>query len=223
MLAAPTLLDVLRRAEIYGSPHPLRDRLVSIVFAEPASLVISDLKTNRAFWDEMTGESWDLFFAGYYQFGSHGDRQPVHVGRHPRQENAWRFSPRMFHQFLTEVEDAIRHAHDPQASWRFSGTADLISFMVYGGEPDWASLRGVDLCGTTAPQEGRHPLGEAVEGLRRWQDEDPDPEYAPGEPPGLGPFVPRAALRQALMWSALAAASGIIGKRADDILSHLLH
>lgn len=44
----------------------MRDGLVSIVFAEPASLVISDLKANRAFWDEMTGESWDLFFAGYY-------------------------------------------------------------------------------------------------------------------------------------------------------------
>jgi hypothetical protein len=59
LLAAPTLADVLQRAEVYGSPHPLRDRLVSIVFAEPASLVISDLETNWAFWDEMTGESWD--------------------------------------------------------------------------------------------------------------------------------------------------------------------
>jgi hypothetical protein len=60
LLAAPTLADVLRHAEVYGSPHPLRDRLVSTVFAEPASLVISDLETSRAFWDEMTGESWDL-------------------------------------------------------------------------------------------------------------------------------------------------------------------
>jgi hypothetical protein len=223
MLAAPTLADVLRRAEIYGSPHPLRDRLVSIVFAEPASLVISDLKTNRAFWDEMTGESWDLFFAGYYQYGSHGDPKPVQVDRHPHRDDAWRFSPSMFRRFLAQVEMAIRHTPDMRNPWRFSGKADLVSFMVYGGEPDWASLRAVDLCGTTAPQHGRHPLGEAVEGLRRWQDEDPDPEYAPGEPPGLGPFVPLAALRQALMWSALAAAGGIIGNRADDILSHLLH
>lgn len=222
MLAAPTLADVLQRAEVYGSPHPLRDRLVSIVFAEPASLVISDLETNRAFWDEMTGESWDLFFAGYYQYGSHGDARPVQVGRRPRREGAWQFSPRRFRQFLNEVEHSIADAQ-PRPSWRFSGTADLVSFMVYGGDPDWASLHAVDLCGTTAPQAGRHPLGQVVEGLRRWQDEDPDPSYAPGEAPELGTFIPRAALRQALLWSALAAAAGIIGNRADDILSHLLH
>jgi hypothetical protein len=73
VLPAPTLDDVLCRAEVNAGSHPLRDRLVSIVFAEPASLVISDLRSNRAFWDELTGESWDLFFAGYYQYGSHGD------------------------------------------------------------------------------------------------------------------------------------------------------
>jgi hypothetical protein len=110
LLAAPTLADVLRRAEVYGGPHPLRDRLVSIVFAEPASLVISDLETNRAFWDEMTGESWDLFFAGYYQYGSHGDARPVQVDRRARREGAWQFSPRRFRQFLDEVEHSIADA-----------------------------------------------------------------------------------------------------------------
>lgn len=222
MLAAPTLADVLRRAEIYGNAHPLRDRLVSIVFAEPASLVISDLKTNRAFWDEMTGESWDLFFAGYYQYGSHDDPRPIRLGRPARGEEPWMFSPRRFHEFLTEIEHAITRAQ-PQPSWRFSGAADLISFMVYDGTPDWASLRAVDLCSTTTPQQGRHPLGQVVEGLRRWQDEEPDPAYAPGEAPSLGTLIPREALRQALRWSALAAAAGMIGGRADDILSHLLH
>jgi hypothetical protein len=178
VLAAPTLADVLRRAEVYGSPHPLRDRLVSIVFAEPASLVISDLETNREFWDEMTGESWDLFFAGYYPYGSHGDARPIQVDRRPRREGAWQFSPRRFSQFLDEVEDSIAHSQ-PRPSWRFSGTADLVSFMVYGGDPDWASLRTVDLCGTTVQQAGQHPLGQVVEGLRRWQDEDQIPHTLP--------------------------------------------
>jgi hypothetical protein len=222
MLAAPTLAAVLQRADIYGSAQPLRDRLVSIVFAEPASLVINDLESNRVFWDEMTGESWDLFFAGYYQYGSHGDERPIQVDPRPYREGAWQFSPSMFHRFLREVEHEITHAQ-PRPSWRFSGTADLVSFMVYGGEPDWASLHSVDLCGTTAPQPGRHPLGQVVEGLRHWQDEDPDPSYAPGEAPVTGPFISREALRQALLWSALAAAAGIIGNRADDILTHLLH
>lgn len=222
MLAAPTLDAVLRRAEVYGSPHPLRDRLVSIVFAEPASLVISDLRTNRVFWDELTGESWDLFFAGYYQYGSHGDAHPIPVDPHPDREGAWQFSPRAFREFLGEVEHAMGRAR-LRHPWRFSGTADLVSFMAYGGEPDWESLRSVDLCGTTAPQPGQHPLGEVVEGLRRWQDEEPDPSFAPGESPETGPFIPLKALRQALLWSATAAAAGVIGNRADDILTHLLH
>jgi hypothetical protein len=222
LLAAPDLAAVLRRAEVYGRPHPLRDRLVSIVFAEPASLVISDLETNRVFWDEMTGESWDLFFAGYYQYGSHGDARPIRVDHRRPRDGGWQFSPRAFREFLSEVELSIARAK-PRPSWRFNGTAMLVSFMVYGGEPDWASLHSVDLCGTTTPQPGSTPLGQAVEGLRRWQDEEPDPLFAPGEAPGTGPSVPREALRQALLWSALAAAAGIIGNRADDILTHLLH
>jgi hypothetical protein len=219
MLPAPTLEDVLRRAEIYANPHPLRDRLVSIVFAEPASLVISDLATKRSFWDELTGESWDLFFAGYYQYGSHGDRSPVQVAPDPGREGAWQFSPRMFHQLLQDVEFSARRAQ--QRSWRFSGSADLASFMVYGGDPDWASLRSVELCGTTAPDNTDATLGRVIEGLRRWQTEEPDPRYAPGEN-ALGPLIPRAALRQVLLWSALAAGSGVIGNRVDAILGHLL-
>lgn len=73
MLPAPTLDDVLRRAEIWGAPRPLCERLVSIIFAHPAALVLTGLKSNRAFWDEETSEAWDLFFAGYYAFGGHGD------------------------------------------------------------------------------------------------------------------------------------------------------
>ena len=37
MIAAPTLAEALHRAEVYGRPHPLRDRLVSVVFAHPTT------------------------------------------------------------------------------------------------------------------------------------------------------------------------------------------
>lgn len=223
MIPAPTLEDVLRRAEIYASPHPLRDRLVSIVFAEPSSLVISDLKTNRVFWDEMTGESWDLFFAGYYAYGSHGDRNPIDVNPNSDQDEPWCFSPKMFRGLLQAVEyggvDPWGMERNEAAGWQFSGTADLVSFMVYGGEPDWASLRAVELVGSAADSEGRPSLGRAIEGLRR---DDPDPAFAPGEFQ-LGPLLPRESLRQALAWSASAAVAGFIGNRADAIISHLLH
>ncbi|WP_067802191.1 hypothetical protein [Actinomadura formosensis] len=135
MLTAPTLKDVRRRAEVFADSYPLRDRLVSIVFAEPASLVISDLQTNRAFWDELTGESWDLFFAGYYQYGSHGDCPPIQIDPNPERQGAWHFSPRMFRRLLQDIELSAP-GNAQQSPWRFSGSADLVSFMVYGGTPD---------------------------------------------------------------------------------------
>lgn len=220
MLPAPTLDDVLRRAEIWGSPRPLRERLVSIVFAHPAALVLTGLESNRAFWDEETGTSWDLFFAGYYSYGSHGDEYPIDLGPSRGGEGRWTFSPRRFTRFADEVELATRRAHvDPP--WRFGGDADLLSLMVYGGAPDWASLRAVGLHLNVAT-DGSKTLGAAVEGLRRWQSEEPDLSFAPGESP-LGSTAPISSLATVLAWSASAVGAGIIGIRADAILGHLLH
>lgn len=220
MLPAPTLDDVLRRAEIWGSPRPLRERLVSVVFAHPAALVLTGLESNRAFWDEETGKSWDLFFAGYYSYGSHGDQHPIDLGPSRGGEGHWTFSPKRFTQFAHEVEQATRIAHvDPP--WRFGGDADLVSLMVYQGAPDWSSLRSVGLHLNVAA-DGSKTLGAAVEGLRRWQSEEPDPDFAPGESP-LGPTAPISSLATVLAWSASAVGAGIIGIRADAILGHLLH
>lgn len=132
----------------------------------------------------------------------------------------WRFSPKRFLQFADEVERATMRANvDPP--WRFGGDADLLSLMVYDGEPDWASLKAVPLQLTVAA-DGSRTLGAAVEGLRRWQAEEPDARFAPGESP-LGPRAPASSLAEVLAWSTSAAGAGIIGIRADTILSHLLH
>lgn len=219
MIAAPTLDDVLRRAELFGGAHPLRDRLVSVVFSQPASLAISDLSVNRVFWDELTGESWDLFFAGYYAYGGHGDAHPICVDPDPSRGGAWHFSPNRFHELLRDVERAMQRSGLRQ-QWRFSGEADLVSFMVYGGEPDWPSLRSVQLLGRFGAQDAPS-LGRVIEGLRRWQDEEPDAEFAPGSIPPAR-FVEREALRAALRWSAAAVVGGVLGNRADAILDHLL-
>jgi hypothetical protein len=219
MIAAPTFEDVLRRAELFGGSRPLRDRLVSIVFAQPSSVVVRDLNTNRAFWDELTGESWDLFFAGYYAWGGHGDDHPVDLGQPVAPGVNWSFSPRRFGELLSAVESGLASSGIPD-TWRFSGCADVVSLMVYGGDPDWPSLRGVEL-GTTEGPSDRPALGHAIEGLRRWQQEEPDRRFAPGEVV-LGEAIPPTALRDALRWTALAAATGIVGNRADVLLGHLL-
>lgn len=214
MIPAPTLDDVLRRADVYSAGGPLRGRLVSVVFANPASVVVSDVIANRAFWDEMTGESWDLFFAGYYAYGSHGDAEEVCLSRTPT-EGSWYFSASRFRRFLHDIDLSL--PAEVRNRWRFSGGADLLSFMVYGGDPDWLSLRPVDLIDGADAQA----LGHAIEGLRGWQGEEPSAAYAPGSD-DLCVSVPRDALREALKWSAVAIAGGVLGNRADAILDHLL-
>lgn len=220
MLAAPTLDDVLRRAGLWGSTHELRDRLVSIVFAHPAALVLTGLTSNRAFWDEETGEAWDLFFAGYYAFGSHGDSNPIELA--PMADGsggAWKFRPRYFMEFADQVERATMRAH-VHPPWRFGGDAELLSLMVYDGAPDWDSLKVVPLQ-LGGGSRGSYTLGAAIEGLRRWQTEEPDPRFAPGEAP-LGAVVSASSLSSALAWSAAAVGAGILGNRADALLEQLL-
>lgn len=177
-------------------------------------MVVSDVVANRAFWDELTGESWDLFFAGYYAYGSHGDAQAICLDRSPH-EGSWYFSASQFRRFLLDVEMSL--PAEMSRRWRFSGGADLVSFMVYGGDPDWLGLRAVDLIEGAEAEA----LGRAIEGLRRWQEQEPSAAYAPGSVDS-GVSVPRDALREALKWSAVAIAGGILGNRADAILDHLL-
>ena len=217
--AAPTFDGVLRRAELFGGNAPLRDRLVSVVFANPSSLVITDLDSNRVLWDELTGESWDLFFAGYYRYGGYEDRRPVQLDRNQQRGDSWMFSPRMFAEFMSDMEQSMARARLDEV-WRFSGSADVVSFMVYGGEPDWHSLRAVELCELGAP-DGAPRLGRVVEGLRRWPGEEPDSNFAPGEDT-LGPFVRKDALRDALLRTASAAAGAAMGSVLDEIIRHLL-
>lgn len=157
MLHAPTFADVERRLNLIGSeqPQPLGERLVSILFALPTAFVMNDLGQNRAYYDLATGDAWDLFVAGYYAYGSEGD--PDEFDLRTATETPWAFSPHRFLRFRREVERAS------EGSWRFSGEADLVSFMCYRSQPDWETLRAVNL------RTGQTSLGEVVEGLRLWQ------------------------------------------------------
>jgi hypothetical protein len=210
MLAASSLSDVLKRAELGGITRPLYDRLASVVFAHPGSAVIGDLNGNRLLFDGQSGEEWDLFIAGYYQYGTHGDVNPITLYRSDRSYVPWQFSPQMFVQFVRDVETSSR-------AWRYTGDPQVVSFMVYGGNPDWKSLHHVDLFGVDAPS-----IGGVIEGLRRWQVEEPDRRFAPGEALYETTFIPCGVLRDALKWAALAATAGVIGNRVDDLLGRLL-
>lgn len=217
--------QILDRADMFGTARPLSDRLVSIVFANPTSPVWTELQGNRSFLDARSGDAWDLFFAGLSGYApdprSH-DATPIdHLMHRPRFPGY--FNPELFNEVERAVETGHRMAvtADPSIGrgWRYLGGTTLVSFMVYGRQPDWASLRDVPLYGEDGE---RLSLTHIVEGLARWQEEVVDPRLAPGEftPKGVGGDT--GLLVAALGWSASAVASGVMGDAAFELLKGLM-
>ena len=166
MIPISDLEGIIRRASFYGREHPLHDRLVSVLFALPASLPMRTLKDARVCWDAETGDSRDLFFAGY-----HPDRAWTNTERETRlihrSGGNWWFDPAS----QVELADTIGAEHaramsaaGGRSSWTRSGNVDLVSFMVYGQEPDWLSLKSVAITGSRGEYIDRLSLGEVVEG-----------------------------------------------------------
>ncbi len=104
--------------------------------------------------------------------------------------------------------------------WRYSGETDLVSFMCYGGRPDWLSLRGIRI---EEPMTGRPlSLGRLTEGLSRWQLDDLDEQLAPGVVDRRQRERYGTSLRAALSWSAGAVADGVLGDSAYDLVKLML-
>lgn len=227
MLRAVTFEEILDRAEAFGRGRELCDRLVSIVFANERSPVWSDLTSNRAFLDSRSGESWDLFFAGLSGYGpmpKDRDRAQRLFMKSRKYSDEVIESPYFNPTYFTEIEQLVSREHaqavegsSEHGPWRYSGGTDLVSFMVYGRNPDWLSLRAVRLYSVS----GRPvDLFEAVEGLARWQEEILDDYLAPG---GF-PYVQEGArgLVRGLSWSAEAITAGVLGNAAFELLKRVL-
>lgn len=220
MLAALTFDDILRRTPPFGTPeNPTGARLVSIVFANPGSGVWDDLVTNRAFLDERSGNKWDLFFAGMSAYGpSEPDAQLIR--QFPRDPYSIYHNPRHFGRIEREVLNGLQGADSglgEKPQWRYSGGTDLVSFMCYGGAPDWLSLAtAVDLENSA---KGR--LGVITEELREWSEPEFGSELAPGSRIGH-PVGDPGWLVSALGWSANSVAGGALGNAAWDLIKKLL-
>lgn len=169
-------LNSLIYSRFRAAPKP--SVLVSILFTQPKSIVYEDLRRNYAYLDVRSGFSWDLYIAGY-------ERLPI--------LNRWSFDSSGFNQIREHVE--MKHAKAMASSalpmvsgspWRFSGTADLVSFMAYpdehGMHHDWLSLRALKLLDANG-RYIRYNLGEIVEELSDWQEADSPAlrDLAPGE------------------------------------------
>lgn len=94
----------------------------------------------------------------------------------------------------------------------------MVSFMVYGRDPDWLTLRDVPLY---SEDNMRLTIIHVAEGLAQWQREQVDPYLAPGEA-FYGLDRDGALLTAALGWVAAAVAGGVLGNSAFELLKKLL-
>jgi hypothetical protein len=194
--------------------------LVSVVFANPTSPIWREVHANRAFLDERSGVGWDLFFAGMSGFAPMpNEDDAVKVWDISWEQEWWRyFNPRSFGEveswIVSGQSSALPTAEVRLRAWRYSGGTDLVSFMVYGSNPDWLSLKSVPLYSTDGE---RLTLVHITEGLRRWALDDVDPSLAPGEVPTSSQRL----LTGALVWSATAVASGLLGNGAFELVKSL--
>jgi len=114
--------------------------VLAFLFAFPDSDAIRMLDTRGEYFDIRTGETWDLFFPGYFSSVDKAEMRRYPAARPVGRDFAstWYFSASDF--------DALRH-HVEQASerrWQYSGGSDLVlvnGWMPAEGEPtiDWAS------------------------------------------------------------------------------------
>ncbi|GIH27626.1 hypothetical protein Aph01nite_59360 [Acrocarpospora phusangensis] len=193
---------------------------MTILFAPPNTSVIKDIRESYAHLDIRSGPDWELYIAGY------------------RKQRSGRivFNERDFDELQKEIEaghqkgwveaalsEGRKYVNDTYGpAWKFSGTADLVSFMAYDGpqlEVDWLTLRAVQLLDANGSYR-RYGIGEIVEILRDWRKDNPEfRDFAPGESPELAPIM---SICPALSWLGSTAAIAISGNAAYDLLKVIL-
>lgn len=162
-----------------GSPAVNRDpellawtgcsTVIALLFAQPDEPTIQMVSRRLEYFDIRTGETWDLFFPGYYK--SEDSRLERGVGsqrtRLGRADGGWWFSPRDFDWLRQEVEEKS------DGRWQYSGGSDLVLINAYlplRGEPtvDWTST----IAGSIHPPETIAGVIERITRDLQLADED---------------------------------------------------
>ena len=114
--------------------------VLAFLFAQPDSDAMRMLDARGEYFDIRSGDTWDLFFPGYYRSPKSREFEINAGGRRVGQNFAenWYFSARDFDGLRRHVEYAS------ERRWVYSGGTDLIlinGWMPDRGEPtiDWAS------------------------------------------------------------------------------------
>lgn len=141
--------------------------VLAMLFSHPDSSAMRSLDERGDYFDIRSGETWDLFFPGYYRStrGAHFESQcgARPVGR--RFAGDWFFNPREFDRFRDQIETSAN------GLWHYSGETDLVLTTAYvpdKGEVtvDWESVVSGQL---TDPGTGVQTmtLSAVVESLTR--------------------------------------------------------
>ena len=116
--------------------------VLAFLFAMPDEPTMTMLNRRGAYFDIRSGNTWDLFFPGYYRSDDQGLENHV-LGTRPvgdQYANDWFFNERDFDLMRQHVEDSTGQR------WQYSGGSDLILVNAYvpeWGEPtvDWESIQ----------------------------------------------------------------------------------
>lgn len=134
--------------------------VIALLFAHRDSVAMRMLDARRAYFDQRSGDTWDLFFPGYYH---RSPDKPLFEDRivGPPSPGAWAFNESGFDIIRSHV------ASESGDRWKYSGGADLVLIpgnLPEQGEPevDWNSTLSGQL---TDPEAGimTLTLGEVVE------------------------------------------------------------
>ncbi len=114
--------------------------LLAFLFAPPDSDAIAMLDARGEYFDIRTGDTWDLFFPGYYR-STASPSSEIAFGACPVGKNYtgdWYFGAEDFDGLCRQIENSS----EPQ--WEYSGGVDLVlinAWLPAQGDPtiDWAS------------------------------------------------------------------------------------
>lgn len=163
--------------------------VLAFLFAMPDDPVMRALDKRGEYFDIRSGDTWDLFFPGYFRSGK-GEYFEREAGSKPIGRaftREWYFSPTSFNQLRVHIE------HETDGRWHYPGCADLLlinAYVPHQGEAniDWTSIQSATLTGPDAKTHLSTAIEKITGDLER---EEEDPAY--GISSLVGPAEPTAA------------------------------
>lgn len=148
--------------------------VLAFLFAMPDEPVMKALDERGEYFDIRTGDTWDLFFPGYFR--SDQDDFERRAGSQPIGSlftEGWYFSPDSFDVLRCHVE------RETEGRWVYSGGADLLlinAYVPHQGDAniDWASIQSATLTGPDAKTQLSGAIEKITGDLERGEE---DPSY----------------------------------------------